>query len=67
MKFSIHYYSIISIGLLSVDKNGYEIGPVKNDVGIPLFNVIYVDILYQGLTIHTFSLYSSIFFIHIHY
>ena len=67
MKSSIHYYSSIPIGLLSVEKNGLEIGPVKNDVEIPKLTIIYIDILYLGLTIHTFSSYSSVSFIRIHY
>ena len=33
MKSSIHHYSTISIGLLSVEKNGYEFGPFKNETG----------------------------------
>ena len=67
MKSSIHHYSTIPIGLLNVEKNGLEIGPVKNDVEIPKSTIIYIDILYLGLTIHTFSLYSSVSFIRIHY
>ena len=67
MKSSIHHYSTIPIGLLSVEKNGLEIGPVKNDVEIPKLTIIFIDILYLGLTIHTFSSYSSVSFIHIHY
>ena len=57
MKLSIHHYSTIPISLLSVEKNGLEIGPVKNDVEIPKLTIIYIDILYLGLTIYTFSLY----------
>ena len=67
MMFSIHHYSTIPIGLLIVEKNGFEIGPVKNDVEIPKLTIIYIDFLYLGLTIHTFSSYSSVSFIDIHY
>ena len=67
MKSSIHHYSTIPISLLSVEKNEFEIGHDKNDIDYPKLTIIYVDILYLGLTIHTFSSYSSVSFIRIHY
>ena len=67
MKSSIHHYSTIPISLLIVEKNEFEIGHDKNDVEIPKSTIIYIDFLYLGLTIHTFSSYSSVSFIHIHY
>ena len=57
MKLSIHHYSTIPIGLLIVEKNELEDGLVENDIEFPKSSIIYIDILYLGLTIYTFSLY----------
>ena len=57
MKSSIHHYSTIPIGLLIVVKNEFEDGLVENDIEFPKSSIIYIDILYLGLTIYTFSLY----------
>ena len=57
MKSSIHHYSTIPIGLLIVEKNGLEDGLVEYDIEFPKSSIIYIDILYLGLTIYTFSLY----------
>ena len=57
MKSSIHHYSTIPIGLLIVEKNELEDGLVKNDREFPKSIIIYIDILYLGLTIYIFSLY----------
>ena len=67
MKSSIHHYSTIPRGLLIVEKNELEDGLIENDREYPKSSIIYIDILYLGLTIHTFSLYSSVSFIRIHY
>ena len=57
MKSSIHHYSTIPIGLLIVDKNELEDGLVENDIEFPKSSIIYINILYLGLTIYIFSLY----------
>ena len=57
MKSSIHHYSTIPIGLLIVEKNELEDGLVENDIEFPKSSIIYIDILYHGLTIYIFSLY----------
>ena len=57
MKSSIHHYSTIPIGLLIVEKNELEDGLVENDREFPKSIIIYIDILYLGLTIYIFSLY----------
>ena len=57
MKSSIHHYSTIPIGLFIVEKNEIEDGLVENDREFPKSSIIYIDILYLGLTIYTFSLY----------
>ena len=57
MKRSIHHYSTIPIGLLIVEKNELKDGLVENDIEFPKSSIIYIDILYLGLTIYTFSLY----------
>ena len=57
MKSSIHHYSTIPIGLLIVEKNELEDGLVENDREFPKSTIIYIDILYLGLTIYIFSLY----------
>ena len=57
MKSSIHHYSTIPIGLLIVEKNGLEDGLIENDREFPKSSIIYIDILYLGLTIYIFSLY----------
>ena len=57
MKSSIHHYSTIPIGLLIVEKNELEDGLVENDIEFPKSSIIYIDILYLGLTIYIFSLY----------
>ena len=57
MKSSIHHYSTIPIGLLIVEKNELEDGLVENDIEFPKSSIIYIDILYLGLTIYPFSLY----------
>ena len=57
MKPSIHHYSTIPIGLLIVEKNELEDGLIENDIEFPKSSIIYIDILYLGLTIYTFSLY----------
>ena len=57
MKSSIHHYSTIPIGLLIVEKNEFEDGLVENDREFPKSSIIYIDRLYLGLTIYTFSLY----------
>ena len=67
MKSSIHHYSTIPIGLLIVEKNVLEDSPLENDIEFPKSTIIFIDILHLGLTIHTFSSYSSVSFIHMHY
>ena len=57
MKSSIHHYSTIPIGLLIVEKNELEDGLIENDREFPKSSIIYIDILYLGLTICIFSLY----------
>ena len=57
MKPSIHHYSTIPIGLLIVEKNELEDGLIENDIEFPKSSIIYINILYLGLTIYTFSLY----------
>ena len=57
MKSSIHHYSTIPIGLLIVEKNELEDGLIENDSEFPKSTIIYIDILYLGLTIYIFSLY----------
>ena len=57
MKSSIHHYSTIPIGFLIVEKNEFEDGLVENDREFPKSTIIYIDILYLGLTIYIFSLY----------
>ena len=57
MKSSIHHYSTIPIGLLIVEKNELEDGLIENDIEFPKSSIIYIDILYHGLTIYIFSLY----------
>ena len=57
MKSSIHHYSTIPIGLLIVEKNELEDGLIENDIEFPKSSIIYINILYLGLTIYIFSLY----------
>ena len=57
MKSSIHHYSTIPIGLLIVEKNELEDGLIENDREFPKSTIIYINILFLGLTIYTFSLY----------
>ena len=57
MKSSIHHYSTIPIGLLIVEKNELEDGLIENNIEFPKSSIIYIDILYLGLTIYIFSLY----------
>ena len=57
MKSSIHHYSTIPISLLIVEKNELEDGLVENDREFPKSSIIYIDILYLGLTIYILSFY----------